>query len=427
TGPFDGIEVIEIGQFVAVPACGQHLADGGARVIKVEPVTGDPYRSISNTIAPGESRHFITTNRGKQSVALDFTTPAGREIIEALVARADVVLTNLSPSALRRHHLRDEDLRPLNPALVYGVVAGWGFDGPDAQRPAMDAVAQAASGLMWALGAFDADGIPRHSEVPVADYTASTMLLAGVTTALLARQRDPEGRGQKVEVSLLGAALSLQNSWFSAIERFDAWRDGFVDTELPEMRRRGAHPDEIEQRRARRRPDPLVRGGYRVLRTSDGYLSVGAASAPGRARLIEALGLVHLDGVDDDEGTLRQIDDAARRHTTEALRARLDAAGVGVSAVRHPEELVADERLYEQGLVADFDHQVLGRYRSLVSPIGLSRDRFVARQPAPLFGASTREVLRELGRDDTAIDELVAAGAVADRWSEQPGDPGRRS
>jgi crotonobetainyl-CoA:carnitine CoA-transferase CaiB-like acyl-CoA transferase len=414
-GPFAGLCVVELGQFVAVPACAQYLADGGARVIKVEPVAGDPYRSISNCLVPGESRHFLTTNRGKQSVAIDFQQPAGRTLLEQLVARADVVLTNLSPGALERHRLRWEDVAPLNPRLIYGVVAAWGFRGQAAGRPGMDAVAQAATGLMWALGSFDAAGIPRHSEVPVADYAASMLLLSGVASALLARERDPARRGQKVEVSLVGAALSLQNSWFSDVRRFDGWRTAFVQHDLDELRRRGAHPDEIERVRAERRPDPLVRSGYRVFRTKDGYLSIGAASPPARARLLHALGLEELvDQADTPESTAR-VEAAVRGFATDELLEVLEPAGVPVSPVRHPEELVLDEQLVDEGIVAEFDHDVLGPYRAIVTPIGLSRTPFAPDGPAPTFGSSTRRVLRELGRTDEEIDVLIRDGVVAEQ------------
>ena len=149
--PFAGIEVVEFGQFIAVPYCGQLLADGGARVIKVEPLAGDPVRQLA-PLAPGESRLFVCRNRGKHSLPLDLKHPAAARIIEALAGSADVVLTNLRPGLGATLGLDAATLVRRHPRLIVGNVTGFGTRGPDAGLPAMDLVVQARSGLMAAAG-----------------------------------------------------------------------------------------------------------------------------------------------------------------------------------------------------------------------------------------------------------------------------------
>jgi crotonobetainyl-CoA:carnitine CoA-transferase CaiB-like acyl-CoA transferase len=414
-GPFHGLLVVELGQFVVVPVCGQHLADGGARVIKVEPVTGDAYRQL-NTVAPGESRHYLAKNRGKESVALDLGTRAGRDIVERLVARADVVLTNMSPGALERNRLRWDDLRSLNSHLVYGVVSAFGHRGPEAGRTGMDVVAQARSGLMWALGATDDDGLPLHSEVQAADYTTSLLLLSGVSAALLARERDPDHRGQKVAVSLLGGALALQGNALHHLYEHDAWREEFVERVLPELRAQGAGPAQVEAARTALRPDVFLRAGYRVLRTSDGYVAVGAGGRMARARFVAAIGLPDLADAEDTPETVAAIDAAVAAIDTATLIERLDACDVPVSAVRHVEEMLFDPHVEAEGLLAEHQHPTAGRYRSLVAPIGLSATPFRAAPASPTFARDTRRVLVELGYTAAEIDDLVAARVAAEGW-----------
>src|ERR1041384_5087683 len=156
--PFAGIEVVEFGQFIAVPFCAQLLAEGGARVIKVESLDGDPVRLLAQ-LAPGETRHFISRNRGKHSLPLDLKHPKARSVIDALLERADVVLTNFRPGFAAEVGLDYATLAPRYPRLIVGNVSAFGHRGPDAGLAGMDLVVQARSGLMAATGKI-VDGVP---------------------------------------------------------------------------------------------------------------------------------------------------------------------------------------------------------------------------------------------------------------------------
>ena len=234
-GPFSDLVVVEIGQFVVGPFCAQFLADGGAKVIKVEALAGDPYRR-EDTLAPMESRQFTIKNRGKESLPLKLGHPRAAEVLNRLFDIADVVIVNARVETLQRHGISYDDVSKRNPRIIYALAAGFGTVGPDAQYGGMDVVAQARSGVMLALGA-EQDGLPYHSEVQVADYATALLLLAGIGAAL--HRRSVTGRGQEVTVSLLGGALTLQNNVFMHFFDHDSWREEFLQAGPSERSGRG--------------------------------------------------------------------------------------------------------------------------------------------------------------------------------------------
>ena len=409
TGSLDGITVVEFGQFVSVPFCAQLMADAGARVIKVEPPGGDSYRRALE-LAPRESRQFAIKNRGKESVALDLAHPGAAAVVARLAAAADVVLVNMSPAAVARRGLDFATLSARHPRLVHGLVTGYGTVGPDAGLPGMDVVMQAHSGLVAALGA-EADGVPRHSEVQVADYASSLLLLAGVSMALLARDRT--GRGQQVDVSLLGAALTMQNNQFSHVESVDGWRAGFVADELPALRRGGAGRDRIDAARAAHQSDRLtLTAHYRVFGTADGAISVGAGSPPTQERLATIAGLpVALLGTDPDTVRIRLTALFATRTSAEWI-AELRAAAIPCGEVRALDEVLSDPHVEAEGLVADVEHPAIGRYRGLGSPIRFGDTPSDPTRPSPAFAAHTTAVLDELGFTPGEVEGLLRSGAA---------------
>src|SRR5438105_10777327 len=199
TQPFAGIEVVEFGQFIAVPFCAQVLAEGGAHVIKVEALEGDPVRQLAQ-LAPGETRHFVSRNRGKHALPLDLRHPKAARVIERLLGRADVVLTNFRPGLAEEFGLDGASLEARYPRLVVGNVSAFGRRGPDARLAGMDLVVQARSGLMASLGKLNDEGVPAAGEAPVADYQCAMTLAFGVASALFRRERT--GRGGEIDIAL---------------------------------------------------------------------------------------------------------------------------------------------------------------------------------------------------------------------------------
>lgn len=410
TGPFAGITVVEFGQFVVVPFCAQLMADAGARVIKVEPPTGDSYRSGTPQLAPGETRQFMIKNRGKESISIDLSHPDAAPVVRALIEAADVVLVNLSPAAVARRGLDYDSVAAINPRAVYGAVTAYGQIGPEAPLPGMDVVVQARSGLMTSLAA-EEDGLPFHSEVQAADYSTSILLFGGVSAALYARERT--GKGQRVDASLLGGALTLQNNSLAHVPAADDWRREFVEECLPEMRRSGASRTEIEDARRDMRPDhPAHIAHYRVFRTADGGIAVGAGSPPARRRLAEVAGV--------DEALMTTDMAAFARRLAETLATRpsaewvelLRARDVPVAVVRHVEEMFFDPHVAAEGLMADYDHETVGRYRALGAPLRMSGTPFASAGASPPFARHTAPILTELGFSGPQIDALRDARAV---------------
>lgn len=410
SGPFAGLTVVELGQFVVVPFCSQLLADAGAHVVKVEPLAGDAYRSWPDGIGETESRQFLIKNRGKKSIALDLAHPRAAEVVAALVHAADVVLVNLSPSAVRRRNLDYETLREINPRLIYGAATAYGQVGPEAGLPGMDVVVQARSGLLTSLGA-ERDGVPLHSEVQVADYSSALLLLAGIASALYARERT--GEGQRVDVSLLAGALTMQNNALGHVHHRDEWREHFVEEALPRLRGTGAPRQVVEAERRAHRPDaPRHTAHYRIFRTGDGFLAVGAGSPAARRRLCVVVGLSDQASQDDPEAFGRSLESALAARGAAEWAELLAAADVPVAPVNHVEEMFFDEHVLAEGLLADYEHPEIGTYRALGVPVRMSGTPWEPSDASPSFAAHTDDVLTEAGLDPREIDDLVESGAV---------------
>lgn len=425
SGPFDGITVVEFGQFVVVPFCTQMLADGGARVIKVEPPSGDSYRSWPDPLAPRETRQFLIKNRGKESLSLDLSHPRAAEVVRTLVEAADVVLVNLSPSAVVRRGLDYDSLAAINPTVIYGAVTAYGQVGPEAHRPGMDVVVQARSGLLSSLGA-EQDGVPLHSEVQVADYSSAMLLFGGIASALYVRERT--GLGQRVDVSLLAGALAIQNNSLGHVDGYDDWRVDFVEDRLPKLRDANEPRAVVEAERRSLRPDPPSHTAhYRIFRTANGFLAVGAGSPGARQRLCQAAGMEATLAETDPDNFGRQLDLVLRERASDEWVEILLNVDVPVAKVRHIDEMLFDPHAQAEGLIAEYDHPVVGRYRGLGVPIRMSATPWRANRPSPAFAAHTVAILGELGMDANAIESLVAGGAVIDGRVEELSNDNPRS
>src|SRR5207247_2510278 len=286
--PFAGIEVVEFGQFIAVPFCAQLLAEGGARVTKIEALEGDPVRQLS-PLAPGETRHFLSRNRGKRSLPLDLRHPRAQEVIERLLARADVILTNFRPGLAEEFGLDWTSLAPRFPRLIVGSVSAFGRRGPDARLAGMDLVVQARTGLMASLGRVE-DGVPATGEAPVADYVCALSLAFGIASALLRRERT--GRGGEVEAALMMAALVAQNNSMVRVESVDGAEHAKVRARLAAMRAAGRPFTEQDEIVPSARTPGMVNVYYRTYATKDDVVGVACVS-PGLPRAVmEGLGLV---------------------------------------------------------------------------------------------------------------------------------------
>ena len=410
-GPFAGLRIVELGQYVAVPYCAELFAHGGADVIKVEPIAGDETRKNSEII-PGEGRQYIIKSRGKQGIPIDLSMPEGCDLVRRLALSADAVLSNMRPGAIERLGLGYDTLAAANQRIVFGEVTAFGKRGPDAARAGLDVIVQANAGLALSGRAWE-DGVPVWSEAFLTDYMAGMTLAFGVVTAL--RERDRTGRGQRVSTSLLQAALALQTATANVIDAVDGWKHDF-------MAARAAEGTSFEAFQQRRDAMGTNRWYYNTYATRDGFIALGA---PGnlRGRLMPILGIDDpsvsdpaFKMPDDPRPLVAGLKDAARlavsRFATADLVSQCTAAGIPCSPLNFVEEVVLGEQARANGFVATFDHPAVGPITMPTVPLEFSSSRYHASAGSPAYGEHTIEVLAALGVDRDECAGLIERGIV---------------
>ena len=408
--------MLEFGHFIAVPWAGHVLADGGAHVIKVEPLEGEPSRHIA-PLGGGESRHFLIRNRGKHVLPLDLRHPDARGILDALLARADVVLANMRPGLAAEIGLEYEQLAPRYPRIIVGTVTAFGPNGPDAARAGMDHVVQARSGLMVA-GGRTKDGLPTSGDSPIADYMAAALLAFGVTSALYRRERT--GRGGRVDTSLLLAALALQNNLMVRVDALDgAPHAAFLDW-LGQARGGGVAFAEQVERMPRNRVLASQAVYVRTYATKDAALAVACGSPSLRRKFITAVGrddpalIGSVPDVTAHYATLKHaVEVTLASRTTAEWQAHLDTHGIPASGVALPIEILDDPQPAANDMFHRFDHPTLGPATVLGPPVRLDDGGFVPGPPTPPFGSEARAILAWAGFDEGDIKRFLA-GAVRD-------------
>jgi len=392
--PLDGIRVLEVGNYMAGPFCGMQLADLGADVVKIEDPRGGDLSRRLEPIVDGESGNFVRLNRGKRSVALDLKQEAGADIFRRLAERADVIVENLRPGTMRDLGLAPQGLLDANPRLVYAAVTGWGLDGPYAERPALDIIVQAMSGLMSVTG--EEGGTPVKVGVSISDLAAGLYATIGILAALSVRERD--GHGQLVDISMYESSVSLA-----------VWEAGqfFTTGEIPHAAG-SAHK--------------LV-GPYQAVRAADAHFVLGATTVPTWRAFCAAVGLEHLERDPRfTDGTLRRkntseliplIEEVTATRSAAHWLAVLRAAGVPCGEIQDYGQVFADPHLRERGFFMDLPHPRLGSVRALGTPLRLRSSPTRIERAGPLLGEHTAEVLREIGHSDEDVRGFVARGTVA--------------
>ena len=388
-GPLAGIRVLDFTRYQQGPYATSLLADMGAEVIKVEPRVDGEWGRQTERDESGFSAYFESYNRSKQSITLDIRTPQGKEIVERLVPRVDVLVENFRPDYMERIGLGYERLRTLNPRLIYAAASAFGSRGPLATRPGYDHIAQAVSGLMVEQG-----GGPGHDPQPAlpgaADQISAIFFAFGIASALVARDRS--GEGQKVEVSLLGSMIAFQGRQITR----------FLKTG--------------KQGRARFRRSPV----YSHYRAANGWVAIAAQDPKKWAPFCRALDRPDL--IDDPrfcgpwdrhanaeelETVLEEI--FATRSVGEWLD-RLIREDVPCGPVNDYRALVEGEDLPAQlqanGYLTSVEHPNLGTLRTTGIPIHMSDTPPDPVRPAPELGQQTEQMLLELGYSWEEMERL---------------------
>ena len=395
SAPLEGLTVLDLSRVLSGPYCTMLAADMGARVIKIEhPAAGDDTRAWGPPFLQGESAYYLSINRNKESVALDFKTPGGRAVLDHLIARADVIVENFRPGALAKLGLDFDSLSARRPELIYVSISGYGHTGPRRDELGYDAVAQAEGGLMSITGVPEAQ--PVRLGVAVADIAAGMFAFQGLLLALIARGRS--GRGQHVDVSLLDAVVSLLT--------YQAGR--FFAT--------GESPSRAGNRHMTIAP-------YNTYDTRDGVLVLAVGNDAQWQRMCAALGLAEL-GADArfrlNEGRVTHYGElhTALTQIFAALDlapsvARLREAGVPCGAVRSIADVFDDPQVAARAMADVVDHPTIGALRVLGIPVKLSATPGFVRTSPPRLGEHTRAILaRDLSMTDGEIGALRAAGAI---------------
>jgi crotonobetainyl-CoA:carnitine CoA-transferase CaiB-like acyl-CoA transferase len=389
------LRVVEAGLLVQGPQASALLQQMGADVIKVElPGFGDQARWLPVVIGDTRSAYFHACNRGKRSLALDLRTPAGAEVFRKLADSADVLITNFKPGTMEAWGLGYEDLAVTNPGLVFATGSAFGPLGPDAAREGADLAGQAAGGLISATGVDG--GEPTPIGATVADHIASQNMVSGVLAALLARART--GRGQRVDVSLLGGQIWAQASEYTFY---------FLT---------GAPPGRPN------RSNAMIAGIYGIVPTADGWLALVGVVGPQKPKFFEAIGRADLMddprfaalylGPEAKVALFEIFDEVFAHKTTDEWCEILRAAGQRFAPVRDYAQVAADEQVWANGYLTNA-HDAEGNDVAVVgSPIAFSETPAAPGGPAPELGQNTEEVLLELGYTWDDIGALRDAGAI---------------
>lgn len=392
-GSLQGIRVIEIGTSVAVPYGCQILGDFGAEIVKVERLGGGDDARTWAPLSQGVSITFLSLNRNKKSVVLNYKDDEGARVLEQLISSADVLVQNLRPGALAAAGFSWERIHQLNPRLIYVEMTGYGHTGPRQMQPAYDAMLQAYSGIVAMTGAND--GPPARVPLSMMDMGTGMWLALGVFDAL--RHRDVDGRGRHIEVSLLQTALAWAATPLMSVaagqpvpERLGSGFRGNVPN--------GAHP------------------------ASDGYVFLSAGNNDTFHRLLDAIEAPELKDEPGFEDNLTRVknrelvnsrlDEATAKFSMAELIGRLEAAGVPHSAVNTLDKVIIDEQVQAIGQLAPMKHDRLGDVTVVNTPVTFDGEYLDRKEAPPELGADTSAVLADLGLDRTRIDALVAAGVI---------------
>ena len=372
-GPLSGVLVVDLTRVLAGPFCTMMLAELGARVIKVEnPECGDDSRHF-NPFFGDQSAYFLSLNRGKESIALDLKAPADREVFFALVRRADVLVENFRPGTLDRLGLGLEQLREVNPRLIYAAVSGFGHTGPWSHKPAYDMIVQALSGMMSVTG--HPGGPPTKAGTSIGDITGGLFLLAGITSALYHREKT--GQGVKVDVSMLDGQIAILES---AVLRYVT---------------SGQVPGPMGNRHGSIAP-------FEPYDTADHPLIIAVGNDALFGRLCRALDMPQLaadprfvtnrDRLQHVEALKEMIEGALRKRPAAEWLVDLEKAGVPCSPINTVADAVEHPQVQARNMIVSADG-----LRMAGNPVKLSGFPDPATRPAaPRLGADSERIRKEL-------------------------------
>jgi crotonobetainyl-CoA:carnitine CoA-transferase CaiB-like acyl-CoA transferase len=405
TGPLTHIQVLDLSRVLAGPWAGQILADLGASVIKVErPGAGDdtrvwgpPFLKDEQGNETREACYFLAANRGKESITVDISKPEGQEIIRQLAAQADIVLENYKVGTLERYNLAYEDLKAINPGLIYCSVTGFGQTGPLAELPAYDFMIQAMGGLMSVTGERDGQpgAGPQKVGMPIMDLMTGMWAAVGVLAALARRQET--GEGEYIDLAMLDVMVAtIANQGMNYLVS-------------------GKTPQRMGNKHPNIQPQDVFdcTDGKMVLAVGNDGQFASFCQAMGhpvvaqderfstnRARVINLSALM--------EFVSGEIGKRSRQECIAALREH----GVPCGPINTIPEILADPQIVHRQMLRYLPHPTAGKVPQIVSPLNFKQAPLSFDQAPPLLGASTEKILKEIGITPEQYAALLASGVV---------------
>ncbi|MFC4440173.1 MULTISPECIES: CaiB/BaiF CoA transferase family protein [Natrialbaceae] len=389
----EGVRVVDLTTFVTGGFCSLMLANQGAEVIKVErPDAGDDNRHSGPPFIDGESPYFWTVNYGKKSVELDLKTDAGRDALYELVGEADVFLQNYRPGTAERLDVDEETIRSYNDDIVYCAISAFGQTGPWRERPGYDLMIQGMSGIMSVTG--EEGGEPVKVGLPMTDLITAMWAAFGISNALYRRER--VGEGEYIDLGMLDAVLPWLTKQAGKV---------FADESPSRMGTK----------------DPVL-APYQTFETADGHINVACLNQRLWKRLCRAIDRPEL--VDDDrfatnadrvehmadledelEATFRELT------TDEWVTLLVEEAGVPAGPVFDVEDALYNEQTDARNSTTTLEHPERGEIPVVEHPLKYGRSRSGFESPPPRLGEHNRSVFRELGYEETELDDLEERGA----------------
>ncbi len=405
-GPLSHIRVLDLSRVLAGPWAGQNLADLGAEVIKVErPGVGDDSRAFGPPWVKDkagretkDSAYFTSANRGKKSITVNVAKPQGQALIRALARECDVLIENYKHGDLARYGLGYDELKNLNPRLVYCSVTGFGQTGPYRERPGYDFMIQGMGGMMSVTGEPDGapGGGPQRAGVPIADIITGMYASIAICAALASRAET--GQGQHLDLALLDSQIALlayQNT-------------NYFSTGTPPGRIGNLHPNIVP---------------YQPFRASDGEVIVACGNDNLFRKFCDAAGHPELAAdprfatngkrVENRAEITRLIQENFAKKTTAEWLALLESAGVPNGPINNIAQVFEEPQVKARGVKIELEHTAAGKLPLVASPMRFSGTPLEYCLPPPLLGEHTDEVLKELlGKSGAEIARLRAAGVL---------------
>jgi len=389
----DKIKVVDLTRTLAGPFCTMLMGDMGAEVIKIEEPTGGDETRHWTPFVNGESTQFLTFNRNKRSLAVNLKEPEGLKIVKNLAADADVMIESFRAGTLERLGLGYEEIKKINPGVVYCSISGYGRTGPMSDMPGYDLLIQAYSGLMSLTG--DPDGSPLRIGFSLVDLFTGMMAYGTILTAL--RQRDQTGKGQWVESALLDgqvAALSYHAT-------------GFMGTGVEPKRMGSGHPSLVP---------------YQSFNSSNGQFIIGCANQGLWERMARAIGqesmlddpryTTNTDRVDHRAECVGELNTVFATNTTDHWVDLIVAAGVPCGPINTVSEVVSNPQVLARNMIAEVDHPNVPNLKFPNSPLKLTDSPATIRRVPPLLGQHSEEILSESGYSGEEIAGLKERGVI---------------